>query len=49
VPRHFKIPRNEEANKAIKKGAILALLNNIIYTLALFKKIVKADAKKAVL
>ena len=43
--KYLKIPGNKEINKDIKKGALLAPLNNIIYTLAAFKRIIKADAK----
>jgi hypothetical protein len=46
---YLKIPGNEEANKAVKEGATLALLGNVIYTLALLKRIAKADTKRAVL
>jgi hypothetical protein len=49
VPRYLKIPRNKEIDKAIKEGATLALLNKAICTLALLKKIAKANAKRVVL
>jgi hypothetical protein len=49
VPRHLKILRNEEANKAAKEGATQAPLGDAIYTLALLKRIVKANAKRVVL
>jgi hypothetical protein len=46
---YLKIPGNEEANKAAKEGATLAPPGDMIYTLASLKKIVKVDAKRAVL
>jgi hypothetical protein len=46
---YLKIPGNEEANKAAKEGATLAPLGDAIYTLALLKRIIKADAKRVVL
>jgi hypothetical protein len=46
---YLKIPGNKEANKAAKEGATLAPLGNVIYTLASLKRIIKADAKRAVL
>jgi hypothetical protein len=49
VPGYLKIPGNEEVNKAAKEGATLAPLSDMIYTLALLKRIAKVDAKRAVL
>jgi hypothetical protein len=46
---YLKIPRNEEVDKATKEGATLALLGNVIYTLASLKRIAKANAKRVVL
>jgi hypothetical protein len=49
VLRYLKIPGNKEANKVVKEGATLALLGNVIYTLALLKRIAKVDVKRIVL
>jgi hypothetical protein len=46
---YLKIPRNEEANKAAKEGATLAPLSDVIYTLALLKRIAKVDAKRVII
>jgi hypothetical protein len=45
----LKIPGNKAADKAAKEGASLAPPETEIYTLASLKRIVKADAKGALL